>query len=181
MQTTRLGVLELQEFIRAHDIPGEIIHLNVPTPTVETAALAVNTLPEQIIKSILFMVGGQPVLAIACGTSVIGRRVIADLYGVGKKRVKLAMPAEVLEISGYEVGAMPPFGHHQPLTTLIDPRVLDLSGMPGWSRKRPVAPQPTRNSSGYRSQSIGSKRIIHGKETPEDHYQHIWDFRARKS
>src|SRR4030042_3578491 len=127
MQTTRLGVLELQEFIRAHDIPGEIIHLSVPTPTVETAALAVNTLPAQIIKSILFMVGGQPVLAIACGTSAIGRRVIADLYGVGKKRVKLAMPAEVLEISGYEVGAMPPFGHRHPLTTLIDPRVLDLS------------------------------------------------------
>jgi prolyl-tRNA editing enzyme YbaK/EbsC (Cys-tRNA(Pro) deacylase) len=32
----------------------------------------------------------------------------------------------VLEISGYEVGAMPPFGHRQPLTTLIDPGVLKL-------------------------------------------------------
>jgi prolyl-tRNA editing enzyme YbaK/EbsC (Cys-tRNA(Pro) deacylase) len=45
---------------------------------------------------------------------------------VGKKRVKLATPEMVLEISGYEVGAMPPFGHRQPLTTLIDQRVLDL-------------------------------------------------------
>ena len=127
MQTTRLGVLELQEFIRAHDIPGEIIHLSVPTPTVETAAQAVSAMPEQIIKSILFMVDGQPVLAVSCGKSSIERRAIADLYGVGKKRVKLATPEMVLEISGYEVGAMPPFGHRQLLTTLIDPRVLDSS------------------------------------------------------
>jgi prolyl-tRNA editing enzyme YbaK/EbsC (Cys-tRNA(Pro) deacylase) len=33
----------------------------------------------------------------------------------------------VLEISGYEVGAMPPFGHRQPLNTVIDRRVLDFS------------------------------------------------------
>ena len=127
MQITRLGVHELAEYMNAHGIQGEILHLSVPTPTVEAAALAVNAIPEQIIKSILFMVDGQPVLAVACGKSSIERRAIADLYGVGKKRVKLATPEMVLEISGYEVGAMPPFGHRQPLTTLIDPRVLDSS------------------------------------------------------
>lgn len=121
----KLGVHELRGFMQAHSISGEILHLSVPTPTVETAAQAVSAMPEQIIKSILFMVDGQPVLAIACGKSTIGRRAIADLYGVGKKRVKLATPEMVLEISGYEVGAMPPFGHRQPLATLIDPRVLD--------------------------------------------------------
>jgi prolyl-tRNA editing enzyme YbaK/EbsC (Cys-tRNA(Pro) deacylase) len=82
---------------------------------------------DQIIKSILFIVNGQPVLAIACGVSAINRRAIADLYGVGKKRIKLASPVTVLEISGYEVGAMPPFGHRQPLTTLVDRRVLDFA------------------------------------------------------
>jgi prolyl-tRNA editing enzyme YbaK/EbsC (Cys-tRNA(Pro) deacylase) len=46
---------------------------------------------------------------------------------VGKKRVKLAAPEMVLEISGYEVGAMPPFGHRQQLATLIDRRVLDFT------------------------------------------------------
>ena len=66
-------------------------------------------------------------LAIACGISSINRRAIAEIYQVGKKRVKLASPEKVLEISGYEVGAMPPFGHRQLLTTLIDPRVLELT------------------------------------------------------
>jgi prolyl-tRNA editing enzyme YbaK/EbsC (Cys-tRNA(Pro) deacylase) len=127
MPTVSLGVHELHGFMQSHNIQGEILHLDVPTPTVETAAQAVSTKPEQIIKSILFMVDNQPVLAIACGPSNIERRAIADLYRVGRKRVKLASPEMVLEISGYEVGAMPPFGHRQPLTTLIDRRVLDLT------------------------------------------------------
>jgi len=127
MAAVKLGVPELQAYMHAHGVQGEILHLEVPTPTVETAAQAVNARPEQIIKSILFIIDDQPVLAIACGLATIGRRAIADLYGVGRKRVKLATPERVLEISGYEVGAMPPFGHRQPLSTLIDPRVLEQS------------------------------------------------------
>jgi prolyl-tRNA editing enzyme YbaK/EbsC (Cys-tRNA(Pro) deacylase) len=126
MQAASLGARELSAYMQAGAIPGEILYLEVPTPTVEAAARAVGASPEQIIKSILFLVDERPVLAIACGTSNIERRAIADLYGVGKKRVKLASPDKVLAISGYEVGAMPPFGHHQPLVTLIDRRVLDM-------------------------------------------------------
>ncbi len=125
MADSKLGISDLQDFMLAHAVQGEFLQLDVLTPTVEAAARAVNVRPEQIIKSILFLVDGQPVLAIACGLSTIGRRAMADLYGVGKKRVKLAAPGMVLEVSGYEVGAMPPFGHRQPLRTLIDRRVLD--------------------------------------------------------
>jgi prolyl-tRNA editing enzyme YbaK/EbsC (Cys-tRNA(Pro) deacylase) len=126
MPRVSLGILELDRYMQAHGVSGEILRLQVPTPTVEAAALAVNAEPEQIIKSILFLVDEQPVLAIACGTSDIDRRPIANLYMVGKKRVKLASPEKVLEISGYEVGSMPPFGHCQPLSTLIDIRVLEI-------------------------------------------------------
>jgi prolyl-tRNA editing enzyme YbaK/EbsC (Cys-tRNA(Pro) deacylase) len=127
MQRIRLGTHELKAFMQDQGIQGEILYLDVPTPTVESAAQAVGAKVQQIIKSILFMLDDQPVLAIACGTSSINRRAIAELYQVGKKRVKLASPEMVLEISGYEVGAMPPFGHRQPITTLIDYRVLELT------------------------------------------------------
>ena len=126
MPQDKLGVPELGRFMQAQGVQGQILHLDVPTPTVEAAAQAVSARPEQIIKSILFMVDAQPVLAIACGLSTIGRRPIADLFGVGKKRVRLATAQQVLEISGFEVGAMPPFGHRLPLRTLIDRRVLEV-------------------------------------------------------
>jgi prolyl-tRNA editing enzyme YbaK/EbsC (Cys-tRNA(Pro) deacylase) len=116
----------LQSFMERNAIRGEIVHLDVPTPTVETAAQAVGVRPEQIVKSILFLVDQQPVLAIVNGTAYVERRVIAGLYGVGKKRVRLASPEEVQTTSGYEVGAMPPFGHIQPLPTLLERGVLEL-------------------------------------------------------
>jgi prolyl-tRNA editing enzyme YbaK/EbsC (Cys-tRNA(Pro) deacylase) len=127
MMPLTLSPDDLLIYMREHAIPGEILRLEVPTPTVETAAQAVGVRPEQIIKSILFTVDGQPLLAIACGPSYVDRRSIAGQYGVGKKRVKLATPVQVVEISGYEVGAMPPFGHRKPIPTLLDQRVLELS------------------------------------------------------
>lgn len=107
------------------DIPYEILHLDVPTPTVETAAKAVGTWVEHIVKSILFIIEDRPVLTITSGTAYVDRRAIANLYDVGRKRVKLASAEVVLSICGYEVGAMPPFGHLRRLPTLLDRRVLE--------------------------------------------------------
>jgi prolyl-tRNA editing enzyme YbaK/EbsC (Cys-tRNA(Pro) deacylase) len=116
---------DLQRFMDEHNITGEILILAAPTLTVTAAAQAVNTRPDQIIKSVLFTINTERVLAIAGGTRPIERRVIAALYGVGRKRVKLAPPDVVLETTGFPVGAVPPFGHPQPLRTLLDPRVLE--------------------------------------------------------
>ena len=116
---------DLETYMQLHSIPGEILHLGVPTPTVEAAAEAVGTDPERIVKSILFLVAGQPVLTITCGPAYVERRTLAALYGVGRKKVKLASQETVLQESGYPVGGMPPFGHRSPLHTLIDHRVLE--------------------------------------------------------
>lgn len=115
----------LEAFMLQNDIPGEILHLDVPTPTVESAAAAVGSDPESIVKSLLFSINEDLVLAITCGPSHIERRSIAAHFQVGRKKVKLADPQTVLEATGYQVGAMPPFGHYAPLNTLIDQRVLE--------------------------------------------------------
>lgn len=110
--------------MQRHGIQGEIVHLSVPTLTVESAAQAVGCTPQCIVKSLLFLVDGQPVLAIACGLAPVSRAMLAGYYGVARKRVRLAPAEVVLQVSGYPVGTLPPFGHLQPLPTLIDPAVL---------------------------------------------------------
>ena len=120
-----LGPADLQAYLNTHHIPGELLYLDSPTPTVETAALAVGAQLEQIVKSILFLVDGKPVLAITCGTAYVERRAISARLSVGRKKVKLATPEIVVGKTGFLVGAMPPFGHRQPLHTLIDRRVLE--------------------------------------------------------
>ncbi len=121
---TILTPADLKAFMRRHAVPGEILVLAVPTPTVEAAAAAVDAQVENIVKSVLFTIDGRQVLAITCGTEPIERRAIAARYGVGRKRVKLAPPEIVLATTGYPVGTVPPFGHPVQLETLIYPRVL---------------------------------------------------------
>jgi prolyl-tRNA editing enzyme YbaK/EbsC (Cys-tRNA(Pro) deacylase) len=121
----QLGPADLEAFMRANQIPGKILQLEAPTPTVDAAAQAVLTLPERIVKSILFMINGKPLLAISCGVWRVEQRAIAVHMEVGRKRVKLASPQTVLAETGFEVGAMPPFGHRYPLPSLIDKRVLE--------------------------------------------------------
>lgn len=115
---------DLQAYLQQYGIGGEILHLDSPTPTVEMAAQAVGCLVEQIVKSILFMVNDNPVLTITCGLRRVELRALAAHFEIGRKKIKLVHPEKVLEISGYEVGAMPPLGHRQPLVTLIDPKVV---------------------------------------------------------
>jgi Cys-tRNA(Pro) deacylase len=117
----------LAGWIEENTIQADLIKLAVHTPTVEDAAKAVGTSPSQIVKTLLFTVEGKPVVAIACGTSRVDRRTIAAYFGVGRKRVKLAGAEAVLEITGYPVGAVPPFGLKHQIQTLIDPRVMEHS------------------------------------------------------
>jgi prolyl-tRNA editing enzyme YbaK/EbsC (Cys-tRNA(Pro) deacylase) len=126
MKTVILRPEDLESFLQSRAIPGRILRLEVPTPTVEAAARAVDTQPDQIVKSILFLVAGRPVVAIACGPAHIDQRAIAAVYGVGRKQVRLANAEQVQFITGYPVGGLPPFGHHSPLPTLIDRRVLEI-------------------------------------------------------
>ena len=116
---------QLAQFMAERSIPGEIIHCPEPTPTVQAAARVMRVAEEQIAKTVLFTVSGNPVAVIACGTRPIDQKRIAARFGVGRKQVKLAGPEMVLTVTGYPAGTVPPFGHRQKIQTLIDPRVIE--------------------------------------------------------
>jgi prolyl-tRNA editing enzyme YbaK/EbsC (Cys-tRNA(Pro) deacylase) len=116
---------DLAQFIEEQGITAEMVHLTVETPTVEAAAAAVNARPEQIGKSILFLADGEPRLVIANGLTRVDYRQLADYLGLSRRRVKLAGAAEVLATTGYPVGTVPPFGHHQTLPTVIEAGVME--------------------------------------------------------
>jgi prolyl-tRNA editing enzyme YbaK/EbsC (Cys-tRNA(Pro) deacylase) len=122
----KLTTADLQAFCQTNEIEAQLIHLSMPTPTVLSAAQAVGCEVEQIVKSVLFLANDQPVLAIANGEGRIRPAVLADYFEVSNKRVRLARPAEVLEHTGYEAGALPPFGHRQLIMTFLEPRILTL-------------------------------------------------------
>lgn len=130
--TDPLTPQDLQAYLDAHGIEGEIVIPELPTPTVEAAAEAVQVSPDQIVKTLLFIIEDptaqgevKPVLVIASGLGRIDRRLLGAYFGVSRRKTHFADPETVLELTGYPVGAVPPIGHRQRISVLVDPAVLD--------------------------------------------------------
>jgi Cys-tRNA(Pro) deacylase len=116
--------MDIEKYMQRSGIIGKVLHLSVPTPTVETAAQAIGTTVEKIVKSLVFLMDGEPILVISPGTRRVDRKRLARHYGIGRKRVKLANAETVLTLTGFEVGAVPPFGHKTTLSVVLDKTIL---------------------------------------------------------
>ncbi len=115
---------DLMAWVEAHGVAARLVVPGVPTPTVPAAAAALGVRVDAILKSLVFLVQGEPRLVIAAGEDRVRYPALAALWGVSRRRVRLATPAEALALSGYAVGAMPPFGHRRPLPTVVDTRAV---------------------------------------------------------
>ena len=124
MPTQPLTSADLQRFIDEHQIEATILPMAKHTLTVPDAARALQVEPDQIIKSLVFVVKGAPLLVINNGLAKVEQRKVAARLGVGRKQVKFASAEQALEITGYVVGSMPPFGHRHKLATYVDPAVV---------------------------------------------------------
>jgi len=116
---------DLQKFIDNENISAEILTMAGHTPTVEDAARELDVEPDQIIKSLVFKVRDEPILVINNGLARVDRRKLAKYLDVGRKWARFATPEQALEITGFVVGSMPPFGHLTRMRTLLDSAVSD--------------------------------------------------------
>ncbi len=117
---------DLERYIRDHGIDAQVLRDVGHTATVLDAARALGVPPEQIIKTLVFLVDGRPVVYITNGPERVDPRLLARHFGVGSKKVKLADAATVRRLTGYPAGGVPPFGHATSLPVLVNRRVIDL-------------------------------------------------------
>jgi prolyl-tRNA editing enzyme YbaK/EbsC (Cys-tRNA(Pro) deacylase) len=116
---------ELTEFLAENGIEAKIIFLQEETRTVAAAAAVLGVDADQIIKSLLFLAAGEPVLVINNGVARVAWKRLADYLGVSRRRLKTADSQTVLAITGYPVGAVPPFGHKTKLRTVVAAAVYE--------------------------------------------------------
>ena len=92
------------------------------TKTAAAAATAIGVEVGQIVKSLIFAVDGEVVLAYVSGANQLDeRRLAAAAGGVECTRVDAD---RVREVTGFPIGGVPPFGHATPLRVFIDPDLL---------------------------------------------------------
>jgi Cys-tRNA(Pro) deacylase len=98
----------------------EIVEFAQTTRTAGEAAAAIGCGVAQIVKSLCFVVDGQPVMALVSGGNQLDERKVAALRGAGRKKVKRAGADTVKDATGFSIGGVPPFGHATPLPVYID-------------------------------------------------------------
>lgn len=132
--TPRLTPDDLQRYLHQHAISARLIPTVEHTPTVPAAAEALGVEPDQIIKTLLFVLeagarAGQvppAVVVIGNGENRISKKALGQHFGLNPKRVKLAPAATVIELLGYPPGGVPPFGHRTTLPLFLDQQVVEL-------------------------------------------------------
>ena len=93
------------------------------TRTAVDAAAAVGCDVAQIVKSLVFVVDGSPVVALVGGADRLDESRLAD--AAGGTEVRRANADEVRAATGFAVGGVPPLGHAQPLRVFVDDALLE--------------------------------------------------------
>lgn len=104
-------------------IPHRIFRHETPVDSFEQAAADRNQRPEQVVRSILFQVRSDEfVMVLMAGREQVNWRSLRKL--AGRSRLRMATEDEVLEVTGYRVGTVSPFGMRRKVRLLIDPSVF---------------------------------------------------------
>jgi len=106
--------------LRALGESPDVLVIEEGTHTAEMAAAAAGCALGQIVKTLVAYVTGAPHLVLVAGDRRLDDRLVAALFGVGRKQVRLARAEQVLELTGYPIGGVSPFGTPGQLAVLVD-------------------------------------------------------------
>ena len=92
------------------------------TKTAADAAAAIGVTVGQIVKSLVFGVDNEIVMALVSGSNQLDEKKLAAAAG-GSKCSRVDADA-VRAATGYPIGGVPPFGHATQLRVFVDPDLL---------------------------------------------------------
>lgn len=112
----------VSQALTARGIPHQEFHHPGPLRSLEQAALERGQEPEQVVRSLLFRVSEDiyAMVLVAGPEQLSWKRLRRHL---GTSRLTMATPEEVLQVTGYALGAVAPFGLPKPLRILADESV----------------------------------------------------------
>lgn len=119
------NVIRVTEAAARSGLQIEVVRFPEETRTAEDAARAVGCAVGQIVKSLVFMADGQPVLALISGDHRLDTaRLARAMSAAGVRR---ATGDEARAATGFAIGGVPPIGHATALPVLMDRHLLEHS------------------------------------------------------
>ncbi|HXF82691.1 MAG TPA: YbaK/EbsC family protein [bacterium] len=112
----------VREALRRLGVEAEIREFPQGTRTAAEAAAAVGTSVAQIVKSLVFLADGRPVLVLVSGANRVDPLRLAR--ALGAHAVQRADADTVRRVTGFVIGGVPPVGHATPLAVVMDRELL---------------------------------------------------------
>jgi Cys-tRNA(Pro) deacylase len=112
------GEAEVRKFLDVHSPEAQIRAFAESTENAFLAAAALGVELGQIVKSLVFLADGEPVLILMSGDMNSDTKKLKRLLGA--RKIRIANAETVLAVTGYQVGAVPPVAHRQAMPTYID-------------------------------------------------------------
>jgi Cys-tRNA(Pro) deacylase len=112
----------VHQALSALGLSAEIQEFPQGTRTAQDAADAIGTTLGQIVKSLVFLADGRPVLVLASGKNRVDSGKLARAAGAA--RIERADADRVRAATGFAIGGVPPVGHAAPMETYIDEDLL---------------------------------------------------------
>lgn len=128
MNNLSASASRVQNVLDEKNIPLEIIKFETTTHTAQQAADTIGCDVGQILKSLIFIKkpSMELFLVAASGKNRINTKILKKYFG---EKVTPADPKDIFEKTGYRVGGVPPIGHKEKLTTIIDSDLLDYDAV----------------------------------------------------
>jgi len=105
-------------------IPHRVFRYSGEVESLEQAAKERGERLEQVVRSIVFRLGGgNYLMALVAGPGQISWKKLRQQ--VGQSRLTMASETEVLAITGFRIGAVSPFGLSNKLRVIVDRGVLE--------------------------------------------------------
>jgi prolyl-tRNA editing enzyme YbaK/EbsC (Cys-tRNA(Pro) deacylase) len=92
------------------------------TRTAVDAAVAIGCEVGQIVKSLVFVAAGRPVVALMSGANRLDEMRLASVAGAPVAKADAGLAREA---TGYSIGGVPPFGHATEVPVFMDRDLLD--------------------------------------------------------
>jgi Cys-tRNA(Pro) deacylase len=116
------NVLRVMEAARERGLEITTKRFPEGTKTAADAAAAIGVSVGQIVKSLVFGVDSEIVMALVSGSNQLDEKKLAAAAG-GAKCARVDADA-VRDATGYPIGGVPPFGHNTQLRVFVDPDLL---------------------------------------------------------
>lgn len=112
-----MSIEKARAFFRAYGIEERIMEFGVSSATVELAAQALGVEGARIAKTLSFKNGDGCVLVVAAGDARVDNRKFKEQFGI---KAKMLSADEVMEMVGYPVGGVCPFGVNEGAAVYMD-------------------------------------------------------------